>query len=131
MNTEGSWISKIAVLILDAVVLFLIITGKSIASWMSTYFPKCIFYENGFICPSCGATRCINSILSFDFVNAFNFNPIIFVFAFYIAGLIMLVNLNYLFNIKMGKVMKLYISHWVFIGFSVAFAFIGVFRNFV
>lgn len=36
----------------------------------------------GFPCPGCGMTRACISILKLDFISAFNYNPLVFVFPF-------------------------------------------------
>ena len=41
----------------------------------NTNFGECYIYENiGILCPSCGITRGVKSLLSFDFVAALNYN---------------------------------------------------------
>ena len=39
----------------------------------------CIFHTlTGFYCPGCGITRMFLSLISFDFYQAFRFNPVVF-----------------------------------------------------
>nr|WP_125666649.1 DUF2752 domain-containing protein [Paenibacillus baekrokdamisoli] len=40
----------------------------------------CAFHElTGFFCPGCGITRVVISLLSLDFVQAFRYNPLVFI----------------------------------------------------
>ncbi len=43
----------------------------------------CIFFlTTGFKCPGCGVSRMFISMLKFDFVSAFHYNPVIFILFF-------------------------------------------------
>ena len=40
----------------------------------------CIFYKvTGLMCPGCGVTRMVRSIIALDFSSAFHYNPVVFV----------------------------------------------------
>ncbi len=40
----------------------------------------CLFHKvTGFYCPGCGISRMLLSLLSFDFYQAFRFNPLLFI----------------------------------------------------
>ncbi|MDE5582903.1 MAG: DUF2752 domain-containing protein [Ruminococcus sp.] len=57
---------------------------------LKKYFPECIFYKKiGYLCPACGNTRSISSILHRHFIKSLGYNitPIVimlFLTAFYI-----------------------------------------------
>lgn len=68
----------------------LIITGLAGVVCIAYYFLltffnvgiPCLFHEiTGLLCPGCGITRMILSILHLDFKSAFQYNPVIFVFS--------------------------------------------------
>ena len=46
---------------------------------MGIYIPCPIHMITKLYCPGCGITRCIISILNFDFYQAFRYNPLIFI----------------------------------------------------
>ena len=47
----------------------------------------CIFYEiTGFKCPGCGITRCLFSLIQFKFNDAFNYNPLVFIYLPFIVA---------------------------------------------
>ncbi|OMD38098.1 hypothetical protein BSK52_19610 [Paenibacillus odorifer] len=80
----------------------------------------CLFHEwTGFYCPGCGITRVILSLLRFDFVQAFRFNPLLFV----LAPLYML----YLFTEK-KRIQPL--SHVIMAVMLILTVTFGVLRNF-
>ncbi len=48
---------------------------------------KCQFKSiTGYPCPTCGSTRCVQSLLEFDVISAFLFNPLVFIFGVFFVG---------------------------------------------
>lgn len=40
----------------------------------------CVFHEvTGFFCPGCGITRAVLALLELDFIQAFTYNPLVFI----------------------------------------------------
>lgn len=94
-------INKKLLFIAAAVILFIIYA-------YATGF-ECIFLKYfGFICPGCGMTRALKSILILDFRNAFIYHPMVFCMP-----------IVFVYIIKDGKVFKnkfLNLSIIIFIG---------------
>lgn len=83
----------------------------------------------GIICPTCGVTRCVSNILSFDFEMAFNYHPMFFIIVIYLA----LVDLLYIINTWFNKhfLKFLYPSYKFLIIFYALFLFQYFYRLFV
>ena len=63
---------------------------------------SCWFFETtGILCPSCGGTRCVQSLLSGDIINAFKYNVV------FSIGIIYLLILNVVYLINRNKKMKI------------------------
>lgn len=72
LNTLIKFIKTYSILII-LFVLYILITYL-------LKIPNCLIkLICGYPCPGCGMTRAGISILKFDFVNAFNFNPLIYI----------------------------------------------------
>ena len=88
----------------------------------------CMIYQlTGFQCSACGITRMFLSILKFDFVSAFFFNPYLFVSLPILAVCILVTEINYIRNGKYNFRVVKYILFAELIGFIV----FGVLRNVV
>lgn len=65
-------------------ILFLIIIiflGYLFLSLKFRFYIPCLFHSfTGFYCPGCGITRCILSLLSGDFKQAFFYNMLVFIY---------------------------------------------------
>lgn len=88
------------VLLLDLTLLLFALFGKYLVQFMKGSLSKCIFNANGFKCPSCGGTRCVESILKGDFISAFWYNQYFFFLFIYIAIGIIALNAGYVFKLK-------------------------------
>lgn len=77
-------------IILLVLILFIIIKYDIIS-----LLPTCIIYEKlGFLCPSCGGTRCIINFINGNYQESFSYHPIFFISIVYL----LIVNLLYIFN---------------------------------
>lgn len=90
--------------------------------------PHCYILEKtGILCPSCGGTRCIKALLSFNIREAFNMN------AFYTITIIYLLILNivYILNtiFKTNKFKIIYIKKVHLIIWLITLILYTVFRN--
>ncbi|MBQ8720666.1 MAG: DUF2752 domain-containing protein [Paludibacteraceae bacterium] len=60
-----------------------------------SFMPRCPFYSlTGYLCPGCGAQRAVHSLLHLNFVQAFQFNPLLVLSIPYImvGGLVFLLD---------------------------------------
>ncbi|MBE7064894.1 MAG: DUF2752 domain-containing protein [Ruminococcaceae bacterium] len=94
---------RYCILGLDTLLIVFGLIGKSIIKLMYAYMPECILAKNGIPCPSCGATRCVSSILKGDFASAFIHNQFFFCLAVYLALSIVFLNMGYVFNVPFAK----------------------------
>ncbi len=47
----------------------------------------CFFKETfGIICPFCGGTRCVFSLLTLNFADAFRYHPVTFIYIFFLVA---------------------------------------------
>lgn len=57
--------------------------------------PECFIRKNfGILCPSCGGTRMVFSIMNFKFIEAFKYNPVLFLILLYLG----VINFIYIIN---------------------------------
>ena len=86
---------SIALILIEISILIIAILGVN--SNLINYAPECTFYKiTNLQCPSCGGTRCVESILKGQFKEAFLFHPIFFITIFYLllCNIVYLINLN-------------------------------------
>jgi len=87
--------------------------------------PQCYIYNTtGLYCPSCGGTRCVTSLLSFEFIKAFYYHPIFFISI--VLGII--INIYYIYTVLANKKFKLLKWWYVIIWISVLLIF-AILRN--
>ena len=92
---------------------------------MIKLIPVCIFYDKfGFLCPACGGTRFMISLLNFDLIKAFYIHPIFFLSAMYLAILNILYIINTIFNKKIHLFRLWHIVFW-----GVLLLIFTIFRN--
>ena len=87
--------------------------------------PGCMFYKKfGFLCPACGGTRFMISLLNLDFVQAFYIHPVFFLLAIYLA----ILNISYIINIMFNK--KIYLFRcWHIVFWGILLLIFTIFRN--
>jgi len=92
---------------------------------MVKLIPGCIFYKKlGILCPACGGTRFMISLLKFDLINAFYIHPIFFLLAMYLT----ILNISYIINTIFNK--KIYLFRWWHIVFwGILLLIFTIFRN--
>ena len=106
---------------LKPVTLFMFRTGLS----------ECVYYAKGIICPGCGGTRCIYNFSIGNFQEAFRFNPGIFCGIFYVLAIVILLNLDILFNVKLARKTNRFLTDYrVILILVIAFMGFGLSRNF-
>jgi hypothetical protein len=116
----------------DALIAALALLAPFFATLMMSYIPTCVFYLRGFLCPTCGATRCVYSFFSGNLLTAFEYNQFIFILIFYLFFVLVLWNASVFFdNAKIGKACKAVTHPIAICSLAVLFAIFGIFRNFV
>lgn len=88
----------------------------------------CPFHTiTGFYCPGCGITRCIISLLHFDFYRAFRYNPLVFILLPFI-GLYILYKLYIWIFEKEDKVTEKLVGYPMYILIIILLIY-GILRN--
>lgn len=119
---------SIRLILIEIVILIIAILGVN--SNLINYAPECTFYKiTNLQCPSCGGTRCVESILKGQFKEAFLFHPIFFITIVYL----LLCNIVYLINLnKKDKIMTwIYPKYWYVIIFAIVLVVYTILRNLI
>lgn len=91
---------KLIIIELFLVTLFVIIFFIVKSNYIYNISPSCFFKENFDIyCPSCGGTRCIINLINGNILDAFLYNPFIFIIIIYLFCL----NIIYIINTVFDK----------------------------
>lgn len=107
-----------AAVLLGAYFLFWHLTGLGI---------PCVFHLlTGLLCPGCGITRAIFSLLQFDVSAAFSYNPMAFVILAYLGWYGIAGALRYIRGKKDPWDLRPY---WIHVVFLVLFVGFGILRN--
>lgn len=123
---------RILILAADGLILAMALLLPQIAGAMIEGGPPCVSLQLGFLCPSCGATRCVRYFFSGQFAQAFAMNPYIFGLILYGAVWLAAVNVHILAGrAGAGKLVRGMISPTVVIVLAVGFALFGILRNFI
>lgn len=92
---------------------------------MIKFIPECIFYKKiGFICPACGGTRFMISLLKFDLIEAFYFHPVFFLLIAYLT----ILNISYIINTIFNKKICLF-RWWHIVFWGMLLLIFTIFRN--
>lgn len=87
----------------------------------------CLFrLQTGYLCPSCGTTRMISSLLSLDFELAFYYNPLMFVLLPIFIYFALSFSIRY---IKTGRVNTHRFENVIFISIVIVMIIFAVIRN--
>ena len=117
------------ILLLDGLLLCFALVAKYLAMGMIAYLPDCIFARVGITCPACGATRCVRELFSGHLGQAFVLNPFVFCLIFYLAGVLILLNVGYLIPQKhCQKIGRTFISVKAIVVLGVLYMLFGVIR---
>jgi len=122
---------RLLVLIDGAVAAFLL-AAPYLASWMMAHLPSCPFAEAGVLCPACGGTRCVASLMSGEVGNAFSHHPYFLLLFVYLAVLLFVYHVGVLFRVTFAKKIAVFMADYrMVIAWAVAFAIFGLLRNFL
>ena len=81
--------------------------------------PTCPFYTHlGIFCPACGGTRAIISLLNFDLLSSFYYNPIVLYTIFFTTLYLITELINLFFNKKINIPFNFILKFGIFILFS-------------
>ena len=101
------------------------ITGLMIDSGVSS----CNYMKLGILCPSCGGTRCVKNLAKGRIFDAFMYNQYIFLMITYFVVIVILFNLDYVFNLEFAaKLRKKITDYKVIIMMSIGWAIFGIIR---
>ena len=107
-------------------ILFIIISyGYYFLNIKFNFSIKCLFHElTGLLCPGCGVTRMIFSLINFDIAKAFHYNPLVFIL---LIGYILYIIIN-IISLKIFK-KEIHLSNkWTYIILVIVILF-GILRN--
>ena len=116
-------------IILIEIIILLVISFIINCKYMTAVSQCYIFQSTGILCPSCGGTRCIQSLLQGDIVSAFHYNFVITFVAIYLV----ILNIVYLINRNKDEEKKvltwIYPKYWYTIVLAVILIIYTVLRN--
>ncbi len=88
----------------------------------------CLFKElTGYDCPGCGITRMIFALMRLDIKSAFNFNPLVFIYAPFIAMYFIYNDYLYIYDKKDKYISRIPQYIWIIL-IIITIAF-GIIRN--
>jgi len=118
---------KLQKMIILQIIFFLIAIGIYILINTELYnnISECNFKKNtGYLCPACGGTRCVKSILKFEFINAFQYNQMIFFTIIYMF----ILNLIYVITTILNRPVIIFKHYYVYF-WLVFFIMFTILRN--
>ena len=125
INTKIKNYQIILIEFIILIIMSFIINCKYITGVSQCY----IFQNTGILCPSCGGTRCIQSLLQGDIVSSFHYNFVITFVAIYLV----ILNIVYLINRNKDEEKKvltwIYPKYWYTIVLAVILIIYTVLRN--
>lgn len=109
------------------ILLFLLLIGYYFLNHNWGVKIVCPFYTlTGLLCPGCGITRCLFSILQLEFKKAFLYNRLVFILLPFFLGYYLYNIYNYVLNKK-----RVEIPNWLVIILLIITLSFGVIRNII
>ena len=122
----------ISALILDLIVISGFFAAPYLLRLLMNKVSNCWSMEMGFICPACGGTRCLTSLLVGDVLSAIKYNPIVFLIMIYLSVIFVLFNVSVFIKWKFAdKLLTKLTNYHIIIYIAIAFVVVGLLRNFV
>lgn len=116
----------IQILGIEAIVLLILYSFAN--SKYIEMLPVCWVYQTtGFLCPACGATRCIRSLLQGNWIQGFFYHMVFFIGILYL----LIINLVYIINLnKKEKIATwVYPKYWYVLIFVILLILYTIVRN--
>lgn len=121
---------KWLVLLADVALLTLVLLAPSLSQWMLDQWEDCPVAEMGWLCPSCGGTRCVQALSQGHIGQALQSNWYVCLLLVYGCIWMGMVNLAALFRIEWAKRMATWMCKpWILATLFSGFALFGVLRN--
>lgn len=120
--------NKKTIQILGIEVIVLLILYRFVNSKYVEMLPVCWVYQTtGFLCPACGITRCIRSLLQGNWIQAFFYHMVFFIGILYL----LIINLVYIINLnKKEKIATwVYPKYWYVLIFVILLILYTIIRN--
>ena len=119
------------ILSLDAAIVLASIFITYVARFISFISSECLIKRMGYMCPSCGGTRCLYNFFKGNFAEAFGYNQFIFFAIIYALVFVVFLNLRYLFGLRFPEKPIYYMSHpTTIIVLAITYIIFGISRNF-
>lgn len=91
---------------------------------------NCLFHKyTGLLCPGCGITRCIFSIMNGNLIKAYNYNKLLFLLIPFIITYFVYIMYLYIFN-KKDKLIK-NIPNYMWYSIIIIVILFGIVRNII
>ncbi len=109
------------------IIIFIFISYYFINKYTGFGIPCPFHIITGWDCPGCGITRCLFAIFELHFKEAFNYNPLVFIYLPFIAGYFLYETYLYVYD-KQDKFLKK-IPNYVWIIVLLITIIYGILRN--
>lgn len=103
-------------------------TAALFMMWCNIYLPCPFRAVTGYLCPGCGATRMVLSILKLDFVTAFNSNKMLFISLPFVIYILAAMAVNY---VRYGNLKCGHKTEKSAVVLAVCFVIFGIGRNLI
>lgn len=118
---------KKRIIIRDIVIILLLVGYYFFNKYTGIYIP-CIFHElTGYKCPGCGITHLVFALFTLNFKEAFNSNPLVFIYMPFIIAYFVYYDYLYVYQKKDKIICK--IPNWIWIILIIITLGYGVIRN--
>lgn len=119
---------KLIIIELLIIILVIVIFFTVKSNYIYNISSSCFFKDTyNIYCPSCGGTRCIVNLINGNILDAFLYNPFIFIIVIYLFLLNIIYIINTIFNKKILKF--LYIKPYFIILFIFTWIIFTIYRN--
>lgn len=120
--------NKKSLVIIGVEIIALVILYGFITSQYLEMIPSCwIHRETGLLCPACGGTRCLISLLKGNWIKAFFSHTIFFIGILYLF----IINVVYIINLNREKKIAtwMYPKYWYVFVFTILLIIYTIIRN--
>ena len=116
--------------IIRYLILLLIFVSYYTINKITGFGIPCLFNEiTGWQCPGCGITRCLFSLVQFKFKDAFNYNPLVFIYLPFIIAYFIYTDYLYIYDKKDKILIKIpKVFTYILVVITILF---GILRNII